>query len=383
MEKYKMAINALIMDEKKAGIGSYVFELLNEIKNIPIDFSIDVHIQQHMKQYFDDTPNITFVSHGDFSSSKRRILYEQLRMPHVYNNEGYALVHFVDYLSPALPIRAKRLFTLHDLSFFKLPECFTAGSRHIKQFFTDWGVKRASGIICVSQNTKDDLLDRYPFIKEKDVYVINLGVNRNIKFTKDDKKKKNILHKFGIDDRFILYVGTLEPRKNVERIVKAYGIAVRQGGIPQKLVLCGKEGWKAEGIFKAIEDSGLGDRIIITGYVSDDELPYFYNAADMFVYPSIYEGFGLPPLEAMSFGVPTITSNTSSLPEVVGDGAITVNPYDEGEIALAITDVLKDPHKASMLAEKGKGRAAGFSWYTTANETVEIYKKILMEDNYS
>lgn len=385
----KLAVNALIMDERKAGIGNYAFQLFKAMENIPLDFQVDVHIQGHMKKYFKDRPNLRFIPHRDFKSSRDRILYEQLIMPRIYNREGYGVVHFVDYLSPFLPIKAKRLFTFHDLAYFKLPQFFTLGSRLIKQFFTGWGVRRASGIICVSQNTRKDLLEKYPFLDKDIVNVIHLAGESSLDVedkqnteNKDEQTvnyDQNILKKYGIYSRFILAVGTLEPRKNYEVLVEAYRELINRSDIPHKLVICGKKGWKYDGILDKLNHPDLKERVIITGYVPHGLLPVFYRQADLFVYPSLYEGFGLPPLEALSHGVPVITSNAASLPEVVGDAALTFEPDDVRKLTGLMLRVLKDDKLRSFLKEKGPERAKKFSWKITAEKTVEVYRHLLKE----
>ena len=386
----KLGVNALIMDDRKAGIGNYAFQLFKAMENIPFDFQVEVHIQGHMKKYFTDKSNLRFIPHRDFNSSRERILYEQLQMPQIYNKEGYRVVHFVDYLSPLLPIKARRLFTFHDLAYFKLPQSFTLGSRLIKQFFTSWGIRRASRIICVSHNTRKDLLDKYQFLDEDMVKVIHLagepslGIeakpdiqNKDEQTVKDDQ---NILKKYGIYSSFILAVGTLEPRKNYEVLVEAYRELIKRSDIPHKLVICGKKGWKYDGVLDKLNQPDLKERVIITGYVPHELLPVFYRQADLFVYPSLYEGFGLPPLEALSQGVPVITSNAASLPEVVGDAALTFKPEDVQELAALMLQVLKDDKLRNSLREKGPERAKEFSWRITAEKTIGVYRQLLKKE---
>jgi len=376
----KIGVNALIMDERKAGIGNYAFQLFQAMEEIPMDFQIDVHIQDHMKKYFTNSSNLSFIPHKDFKGSKDRILYEQLYMPYVYNKEGYRAVHFVDYLSPLLHIKAKRLFTFHDLAFFKLPDSFTLGSRLIKQFFTRWGVRRADAIICVSYNTRKDLLERYPFLDRDKVKVIHLAGEPLSSFKEQLNDSQKTLKKYGIYSKFILAVGTLEPRKNIGVLVDAYRELIKDGNISHKLVICGKKGWKYDGIIDKLNHPDLRDRVIITGYVPHELLPVLYKHADLFVYPSLYEGFGLPPLEALSHGVPVITSNAASLPEVVGDAALTFKPDDVHGLAELMRKVLKDEELRNSLREKGPRQAAQFSWKTTAQKTIEVYRKLLKEE---
>lgn len=300
-------------------------------------------------------------------------------MPFIYNKEGYSAVHFVDYLSPLLRINAKRLFTFHDLAFFKMPDSFTLGSRLIKQIFTQWGVKRADSIICVSHNTRNDLLEKYPFLGKNRVKVIHLAGEPSVSDNKT-KDSTNTLKEYGIYGKFILAVGTLEPRKNIGVLVDAYRKLIKSQDIPHKLVICGKKGWKYDGIMAKINQPDLKDRVIITGYVPHDLLPVLYKHADLFVYPSLYEGFGLPPLEALAQGVPVITSDAASLPEVVGDAALIFQPHDVDRLAELIIKVLKDEKLRDSLREKGPQRAAQFSWKTTADKTIQVYRQLLEKE---
>jgi len=377
----KIAVNALMMDEHKAGIGNYAFQLFKAMEDMPLDFQIDVHIQEHMKKYFNDRPNLNFIPHRDFKGSRDRILYEQLCMPFIYNKGGYEAVHFIDYLSPLIPVKAKRLFTFHDLAYFKLPQTFTFGSRLIKQFFTRWGVRRAAAVICVSHNTRKDLLERYPFLSKDRVRVIHLAGDPSPNFAEQKLgQDENTLKKYGIYSKFILVVATLEPRKNIGVLVDAYKELIKMSDIPHKLVICGKKGWKYSEVLDRINQPDLKGRVIITGYVPNEHLPVFYRQADLFVYPSLYEGFGLPPLEALSYGVPVITSNAASLPEVVGDAALTFEPNNAHMLAELMLKVLTDEELRNSLREKGPRRAAQFSWNITAEKTIELYRELLEKE---
>ena len=221
-------------------------------------------------------------------------MYELFRMPSIYRRGGYDIVHFIDYLSPFLAIGAKRVYTIHDLSYFKYRKTFTLGSRLIKQIFTNIAARLADGMICVSKNTRDDLKKRYKFLKEDTLYVTHLAADQ----VKTSELEGNIelLREYGIDDRFILYVGTIEPRKNIDVLLKAYKEIIKETGLPQKLVLCGKLGWRYQSILDTIEaDEELKRRVIHPGYVPDDILPLLYREADVFVYPSLYEGLVCRP----------------------------------------------------------------------------------------
>ncbi|MBM3460424.1 MAG: glycosyltransferase family 4 protein, partial [Armatimonadetes bacterium] len=180
--------------------------------------------------------------------------------------------------------------------------------------------------------------------------------------------------RFGLLRPYVLSLCHIHPRKNLPRLVRAWNRIA--GRVPHQLVLVGKQGWGNEELNQAISGASPGHEPVFTGYVADGDLPFLYAAADLFVYPSLYEGFGLPPLEAMACGTPVLTSSVSSLPEVVGDAALLVNPYDEGALARALEELLADSARRRQLSEAGLNRAAGFSWERCARATIQVYREV-------
>ena len=181
--------------------------------------------------------------------------------------------------------------------------------------------------------------------------------------------------RYGLPDRFILYVGTIEPRKNLHRLMAAFA-AARRAGIPQQLVCVGPYGWSSRGLSAAIERLGIRDAVHFTGYVPFEDLPAIYNLGDFFVFPSLYEGFGLPVVEAMASGLPVLTSNTSSLGEIAGDAAETIDPLDTGAMFDAIRRLATDAALRRERAERGFARARAFSWTQTAREMLAVYHQL-------
>lgn len=378
MSDKKVAINGLIMDQRKAGIGNYTFQLLQAMMKMSVPFFIDVYIQQHMKSFFADTDCMRFIAVPDFKGSQDRIWYEQWIMPSFYNKNGYEVVHFVDYLMPLGKVNSKKVVTLHDVSFYKKPEYFTLGSRLMKQFFTMLSVRKADRIICVSQNTRKDIQEKFPFIKKERLKVIYLAAANQHKLDLSQGEERRILQECGISGAYLLYVGTLEPRKNVETLIRAFQLLIQDRTIPHNLILCGKKGWKYEGIFKLLQAPDLMDRVRVIGYMPDDKLPVLYRNADAFVYPSFYEGFGLPPLEAMKEGTAVITSDTSSLPEVVGQAALLCNPKDVLQLKDLMDQVLRNHELKESLIQRGYDQIKQYSWEITAQKTLEVYQTLLL-----
>ena len=235
--------------------------------------------------------------------------------------------------------------------------------------------KRICMIVTISDFSKKEINELLKVHQEK-IKVIYLGCGKEFRIINELEKIKNVKNKYGINQRFILNVGTLEPRKNITTLILAFDTLKKKKLIEHKLVLCGGKGWYYDDIFRKIEDLRLNKEVIFTGYVPENDLPFLYNAADVFVYPSLYEGFGLPVLEAMSCGCPVVTSNVSSIPEVVGNAGILVNPSSFEELAQAILKVVKDRELREDLVKKGLKRAKIFSWEKAAKETFIVLERV-------
>lgn len=190
------------------------------------------------------------------------------------------------------------------------------------------------------------------------------------------EKLEQVRRIYGLPEQFLLYVGTLEPRKNLRRLVKAFG-RLKEMGLPHKLVLAGPRGWSMDGFQEQIEELKLGDSVLMLGYIPDEDLPSLYSLATVFVFPSIYEGFGLPPLEAMACGTPVLSSRNSSLAEICGDAAVLVDPLNEESLLDGLRQVLESKELQAQLGEIGRKRAAEFSWERAAQETIAVYDSVL------
>jgi glycosyltransferase involved in cell wall biosynthesis len=186
-----------------------------------------------------------------------------------------------------------------------------------------------------------------------------------------------VREKYRLPEQFILYLGTIEPRKNVAGLLHAYRRLLDRGDTTLDLVVAGRKGWLYEPVFQAVRELGLEERVHFTGWVAGEDAPALMNSAQVFVYPSLYEGFGLPPLEAMACGTPVVCSNAASLPEVVGDAAILVNPLETNEMADAIARVLSDPARRQEMCAKSIAQAARFTWERAARETLQVYERVI------
>jgi len=271
----------------------------------------------------------------------------------------------------------KKVITVHDLSFLRYPEFFSAR----KNFWhKSLGIKKtllkADKIIAVSENTKNDIVELLG-INEDKVQVIYSG-NNVVKKEVKVEDVQEFLAKKKISGRMLLYLGTIEPRKNIINLIKAYN-SLRKSGEEYndvKLVLAGASGWKNRLTYREWQMSPYKNDIRFLGYVNQFEKDILYSQASLFVYPSFYEGFGFPPLEAMTYGIPVISANVSSLPEVVSDAALMINPYEFTEICDAFKLVLNNEDLRNSLISKGLKRAEEFTWEKTAREYLDVFKKL-------
>jgi glycosyltransferase involved in cell wall biosynthesis len=258
------------------------------------------------------------------------------------------------------------------LSFMLYPEAFNRPNARYLQHFTMLSVRRADRVIAVSESTKGDVVRLLGVAPEK-VAVVYHGVENEFRPLDQGAEMDEFRARVRLPERFILCFGTLEPRKNLATLIAAYALLRKESRLPHKLVIAGGKGWRFEHVFAAVDEAGLQDDVLFPGYVPSDEQPMWYNAAEVFAYPSLYEGFGFPPLEALACGTPVVASNRSSLPEVVGDAGLLVDPLDAVELAEALRRVLTDGGLRQELVARGLARAQSFSWSRAARETVEVY----------
>lgn len=288
----------------------------------------------------------------------------------------FSLSHYGPGFSP-IPF----VISIMDLGFLHFPQQFTKRDFFQLKYWTRWSVKKAKKIITISKFTKKDVIKTYG-VKSEKIVVAPLGFQK----IKDEKleakdlseKLKTIKEKHGINGNYILYLGTLKPNKNIEGLIDAYYILRSRFNISDyKLVIAGKKGWLYQSIFKKVKQLGLENKIIFTGFVPDEKVPILMKGTKLFVMPSFWEGFGIPVLEAMDAGVPVVCSNAASLPEVAGEAALLVNPYNSRDIAEGIRNILTDQKLRQKLIEKGKEQIKVFSW----EKCSKIILKTLLDIN--
>jgi glycosyltransferase involved in cell wall biosynthesis len=264
------------------------------------------------------------------------------------------------------------VITIHDLSFLRFPNLFRPANRLYLKTLTQLSARRAHRLIAVSRYTAAETT-RLLGVPQERVDVVYHGINPAFRPLPNDEVMAFRRHR-GLPERFVLFVGTLEPRKNLVRLVEAFS-HVRDGQV--RLVLVGGKGWLYDELFAKVEALGLGSEVIFPGYVMSEELPLWYNAAHALAYPSLYEGLGLPVLEAQACGTPVLTSNASSLPEAGGDAALMADPHDVESLAAGLKRLLTDESLRYQCRERGLAHAARFSWARSAEETADVYRRAI------
>jgi glycosyltransferase involved in cell wall biosynthesis len=297
--------------------------------------------------------------------------------PLVALRERFDLLHMTYVVPPVLPCPS--VVTVHDISYRLYPQHFPARVRWMLSLLVPFSMRQAKRVITVSHSAKRDILRHYD-VPESKIAVTYEAAAPHFRPVERGEAVRQINARYGIDRDFVLSVGNLHPRKNLRRLVEAYARMPASLRSRYKLVIVGQALWHHSDIYRAAVDKGVQPDVIFTGYVPDVDLVLLYNAATAFAYPSLYEGFGLPVLEAMACGTPVVTSSVSALPEIAGDAAILVDPHDAPALSSAMATVLSEPELAQGLSTAGLQRARSFSWQRTALETLEIYREVLGEN---
>ncbi len=371
---YRIALNAhllsLAQNYRGAGINGYIVSLLC---HLPVaDPGLHYTACFHDAGFQVPSGMAAYRSHWNTQGPWRRILYEQTRLALLSRQQD--LFHGLAFVAP-LAAACPTVITVHDLSFLRFPGAFRPLNRTYLRLMTVAATRRAAAVIAVSESTRQDVI-RLCGVPAANVVTVPNGVTDEF-CPAEPEAVEEFRQRHGLPSRYVLFLGTLEPRKNLVRLVDAYALWRRRERLPIKLVIAGGKGWYYEQIFARVQERGLAEDVIFPGFVPASELPWWYRAAECFIYPSVYEGFGLPVLEAMACGTPTITSTTSSLPEVAGDAALLVDAEDTAGLADALAHVLGDPILAQDLKQRGMRRAAAFSWAHTAAATAQVYRTVL------
>jgi glycosyltransferase involved in cell wall biosynthesis len=353
------------------GIGTYIRNLLRQLARIDQnteyvllcrepDLGIAAQLGPNFRGVVEPSPNYS--------------LREQIHVPWVLRRERPDVYHAPHYVLPPA-VRCRSVVTIHDCIHLMFPQYLPNRAAYAYARASMWAAARRSDrILTVSEASKRDILHFFNVKPEKIVVVYN-AIDEHFSATPSDEQVARIRERYQLDHKFVLYVGNIKPHKNLVRLIEAFS-QLRRTHDDLKLLIIGDEISKLPALRRAVHRNKLHKFVRFLGYLKDDTLTVLYRLASVFVFPSLYEGFGLPPLEAMASGTPVVTSNVSSLPEVTGDAAVLVDPYDVDSISDGMRRVLEDPRLAEELRIKGLLRAREFSWERSVEKTQRVYREV-------
>ena len=366
-----VAIDAHMIGERETGNERYTLNLITKLAQVDTEnqYSLLVTEPAYLKSALGTLPK-NFACLPVWPATN--LLRVAWAMPRTCHRIGAAVLH-ISYTAPPI-CPCATVVTVHDIAYEFFPEFFSLRDRLLLSHTVPFSCRRASRIIAVSEQTKQDLIQRYGLSSEK-IRVVYEAAEERFSPEISTEDMTRVRRKYADGQHYILALGNIQPRKNLDRLVDAFATLVADGviGNDLSLVIAGQSQWHGSDIYQHVERKGLAKHVHFPGYMPDEDLPALYRGAEVFVFPSLYEGFGLPPLEAMACGTPVICSNASSLPEVVGGAAILFDPTDTDALAQALHHVLVDEPRRRELALAGLERASLFSWEKAARETVEVY----------
>jgi glycosyltransferase involved in cell wall biosynthesis len=354
------------------GIGTYIRNLLRQLARTDrdteyvllcreADLDVGAQLGENFRAVLEPSPNYS--------------LREQIHVPWVLRRERPDVYHAPHYVLPA-GVRCKSVVTIHDCIHLMFPQYLPNKAAYAYARASMWAAARRSDcILTVSEASKRDILHFFNVPPEKIVVVYN-AIDDHFWHTPPDEDVARVRERYQLDHQFVLYVGNIKPHKNLVRLIEAFAELRKTGFDDVKLLIIGDEISKLPALRRAVHSHKLHKHVRFLGYLSDQTLAILYRLASVFAFPSLYEGFGLPPLEAMASGTPVVTSNVSSLPEVAGDAAALVDPYDVDSIVEGLRRVLSDPALADEMRRKGLVRAREFSWERSVAKTRQVYQEV-------
>jgi glycosyltransferase involved in cell wall biosynthesis len=376
----RIAIDYTSAINQNAGIGRFVRNLIGAVvANDPTDAFLLLHAAPNPGRE-PTYPTAANVSHRALRISERwtNIIWHRLQvpLPADWLTGPVDLFHSPDFVLP--PVRAARsILTVHDLAFLLYPECADARLRAYLEKTVPRSVQRADYVVADSENTRNDVICLLGVPPDR-VTVVPGGVDPVFRPVTDPARLTALRQMLGIDPvtPYILFIGVIEPRKNLMGLIEAFDVLKSRRPLPHKLVVAGRRGWLSEATMERADRSQYRDEIIFPGYIPESELPTLYSAAEAFAFPSHYEGFGLPVLEAMACGTPVVASRASSLPEIVGDAGMQVDPDDSERLASALELLALNPEMRADFRERGIARAATFTWDAAARVMLDVYHRV-------
>jgi len=373
----RVGINATKALERETGVGSYTYNLVRALARRPeAAASLRLYLMHGPDPSVGDGLSAS-VGRLNLGGSAPRIVWEQFGLPALARRDGLALLHYVDHALPLWRRPCPVVITVHDLAFYRLPTMYNFSRRHYKQFVGLRSIRRAARVITPSVATREEIV-ALAGIDPARVTVIPYGLDEQFR-PLDEAAQRRARTEFDLTRPYFLFVGTLQPRKNLRHLIAAFARLTQERGLPHELVLVGGEGWLSGDLVRFAGEHRVADRLRLFGSVPQEKLPALYNCSESLVFPSWYEGFGLPPLEAMACGVPVIASDRTSIPEVVGEAGLLVEPQDVTALAAAMGRILDDEELRLRLRRAGPERARQFSWDRAAGATLDVYRQVCGE----
>ncbi len=362
----KIAIDIRDAVKQKTGKGWYVYNMVGEILSLDRENSYILY-SNAKKNPFTGFENAR-LKHIEASAAKWHFkVIKDLK------EEGVDLFFApTSYIIPAFaPKNLRVIITVHDLVAFLFPATHDTKAMIVERLTLRRALKRVSDVFVVSENTKKDLLKKFKF-REKKIHLTPCAASQVFSGPVTEEELAEFKKEKNLPDNFLLAVGTLEPRKNISTLIKSF-VNVKKWHPDYKLVLAGKKGWKYDQIESTLKKYNMEKEVIFPGYLKDGELKKMYKLAKVFVFPSLYEGFGIPPLEAMASGCPVISSNLSSMPEVIGDAGILIDPTNAYKLADAISGLIENDNVRNMMIERGYRQAEKFTWEASARAALNVF----------
>jgi glycosyltransferase involved in cell wall biosynthesis len=366
-----IGINASALSTQKGGASFYILNIINALAQIDTDNRYFIFTTNVGKDSFANLPSNFETIPCAPSKTPVRLLWEQLSLPLAVCKKFKIRVLFSpNYTAPLIHPNVYSVVTIHDLSFFPLAKYYPRTRQLFRQIIS-LSVKYSDRVIAVSNFTRGDII-KYIGPYEEKISVIYEAADARFLNKPDSTQTATIRKKYSINGKYILFICFMEPRKNLDRLLCAYS-AIKDS-INHNLVIAGGHGWWYEQTYRRVEELGISDRVIFTGYAEDSELPLLYREAALFAFPSLYEGFGIAALESVFSGTPVLASNNSALPEILGQAAVYIDPYNTEEIASAMLRLLQSEESLSVLTKNCEEVKMKYSWPKAARETLETLK---------
>lgn len=367
----KIGVNAAMLIAAKTGIGHYVASLLEALSEVDTENEYYLYAPRPF-----NVPNLKESFKVRVIPARHTLWWSQKMLPQALVEDKIELFWGGNYSLPLWPEHIKKVVTIHDFVYFRYPKTLPFRINiHLRTAMPLY-LRKAHHVLADSHNTAEDLQQIYGFPEHR-ITVAHLAARPEFFQETEEKRVEEVLSRYNLSRGYMLFVGTVEPRKGVDTILKALAAYKKKTGSRVQLVIVGQTGWKVKEIPGLVQQLSLQESVRFLDYVETAELPQLYKGASLFVYPSLYEGFGLPVLEAMASGVPVITSNTSSLPEVAGEAAIYVDPGDVQGLCTQMEKVLQDKVLQRRLSNMGQTQASDFSWRMTAEKTLQVFHKVM------